>query len=38
MLNIENLDLGSSFAIEIPMSDIDNYEIFIKLLQKNQTS
>ena len=38
MLNIENLDLGSSSAIEIPMSDIDKYEIFIKLLQKNQTS
>ena len=38
MTDCKNFDLGSSAGIEIPMSDIDDYEIYVKLQQKNQTS
>lgn len=31
-------DLGSSAGIEIPMSDIDDYEIYVRIQQKSETS
>lgn len=31
-------DLGSSAGIEIPMSDVDDYEIYVKIQQKSLSS
>lgn len=34
MTDYQNFDLGSSAGIEIPMSDIDDYDSLVKLWKK----
>ena len=37
MTDCKKFDLGSSAGIEIPMSDIDDYEMYVKIQQKSQS-